>query len=370
MTVHQKYCGGAAKGIRIMKKLFFLFALSFFTLIAAAEDPNAYRVLVLGDVHYDRTDLHTDPDLAKKRNLAMWKRATPALLAYAGELAKTESAAFVIQLGDLTQGYAGTPELQRQMLTEGVAAVKKYFPETPLLIVRGNHDVSVLKGTNDDRSPADAVLIPATPDMPGLKKSAKNGNYSVRKGRDLFIAVDGFLPAQEVVGFVKETLDANPDARYVFLLTHLPVLPASAKTPFWLLPGHYEIAELLETRQALILAAHTHIPSLACRATGRGKLPQLVVSSMGNRWSPDRLIAPNITSWEEFVEAGKTVPQVGWNKKNRKRWPVLNAKGKYEFRQLFLNGGCVLLRVDDDGCTVEYRNGGDQPAYVMRLPQK
>ena len=353
-----------------MKKLFILFVLSFFSLIAAAEEKASYRVLVLGDVHYDRTDLHTDPKLAKKRNLNMWKAATPALLAYAGELAKTESAAFVVQLGDITQGYAGTPELQRKMLTDGVAAVKEYFPETPLLIVRGNHDVSVLKGTGDDRSPADAVLIPATPDIPGLKKSEKNGNYALRMGKDLFIAVDGFLPAKEVVGFVKETLDANPDARYVFFLTHLPVLPASAKAPFWLLPGHFEIAELLENRQALILAAHTHVPSLTTRTTERGKLTQLVISSMGSQWAPDRVLAPKVTSWQEFVEIGKAQPPIGWNKKNRKRWPVLNAKGQYEFRQLFLNGGCVLLRVDDDGCALEYHNGGKQPAYILRLPQK
>ena len=358
----------------IMKKLFFLFAAALFCLIAAADDQNSYRVLVLGDIHYDRPELHTDPAFARKkahiRNLKMWKAATPALLAYAGKLAETESAAFVIQLGDITHGYAGTAELQRRMLREGVAAVKEYFPQTPLLIVRGNHDVSVLKGTADDRSPADAVLIPATPDMPGLTKSEKNGNYALRMGKDLFIAVDGFLPAKEIVAFVKRTLDANPDARRIFFLTHLPVLPASAKAPFWLLPGHYEIAELLETRPALILAAHTHIPSLACRVTKRGKLVQLVVSSMGSEWAPDRIVAPKITTWEAFVEIGKARPLRGWNKNNPKRWPVLEAKGKYQFRQLFLNSGCVLLRIDDNGCTVEYHTGGKLPAYVMRSPKQ
>lgn len=357
-----------------MKKLFFLFAASLCCLVAAADDQNSYRVLVLGDVHYDRTELHTDPKIAKTkghiRNVTMWKTATPALLTQAGELAKTEAASFVVQLGDLTHGYAGTAELQRRMLTEGVAAVKSYFPQTPLLIVRGNHDVSVLKGTADDRSPADAVLIPATPDLPGLKKSANNGNYSVRMGKDLFIAVDGFLPAKELVAFVRQTLDTHPDARYVFFMTHLPVLPASAQAPFWLLPGHYEIAELLETRQALILAAHTHVPSLACRVTTRGKLVQLVVSSMGSQWEPDRILAPKITTWQEFVEIGKARPLRGWNKKNPKRWPVLEANGKYDFRQLFLNSGCVLLRVDDDGCTVEYHTGGKNPSYTMRMPQK
>ena len=356
-----------------MKRRFFLFAFALVCLIAAAaEDANSYRVLVLGDIHYDRPELHTDPGLgsnkAHLRNIAMWKRATPALLARAGECAETESAAFVIQLGDITHGYAGTAELQRRMLNEGVAAVKAYFPRIPLLIVRGNHDVSVAKGTADDRSPADAVLTPSVPDLPGLTKSGKNGNYALRQGKDLFIAVDGFLPAKEIVAFVRRTLDAHPDARYIFLLTHLPVLPASAKAPFWLLPGHYEIAELLENRRALILAAHTHVPSLTTRVTKRGKVVQLVVSSMGSQWEPERIVPPKVTTWEEFVGIGKSRPRRGWNKKNPQRWPVLEAKGEYTFTQLFLNSGYALLRVDDGGGAVEYHTGGKRRSYVMRLP--
>ena len=353
-----------------MKKLLFLFALPLFCLIAAAEEANSYRVLVLGDIHYDRPELHTDPAIAKTkshiRNITMWKKATPALLTQAGNCAKAESVAFAIQLGDITHGYAGTPEMQRQMLNEGVAAVKAYFPQTPLLIVRGNHDVSVSKGTGDDHSPANAVLIPSVPRLPGLTKSEENGNYALRQGKDLFIAVDGFLPAKQVVAFVRQTLDANPDARYIFLLTHLPVLPASAKAPFWLLPGHYQILELLENRQALILAAHTHVPSLTYRATKRGMLGQLVVSSMGSSWAPDRLVPPKVTSWDEFVKIGKARPLVGWNKKNPKRWPVLESKGKYSFNQLFMNSGYVLLRVDDNGCTAEYYTGGKHPSYIHK----
>ena len=356
-----------------MKRSLFLFVMSLFCLIAAAEDKNAYRVLVLGDIHYDRTELHTDPALTASkshiRNITMWKAATPALLTQAGNCARSESAAFAVQLGDITHGYAGNAELQRQMLSEGVAALKSYFPQTPLLIVRGNHDVSVRKRT-DDHSPANAVLIPSVPNMPGLTKSEKNGNYALRYGKDLFIAVDGFLPAKKIVAFVRRTLDANPDARYIFFLTHLPVLPASSIAPFWLLPGHYEIAELLETRQALILAAHTHVPSLTTRVTERGKVVQLIVSSMGCQWEPDRIVPPSITSWEELVKIGKARPLRGWNKKNPKRWPVLESKGEYSFTQLFLNSGYVLLRGDDSGCTVEYYTGDRKLSYALRLPQK
>ena len=354
-----------------MKRLLFLFAIPLFCLIAAAED-NSYRVLVLGDLHYDRPELHTDPATTKTkshiRNIKMWKKLTPALLTRAGKCAEAESVAFAIQLGDITQGYAGAHELQRRMLTEGVAAVKAYFPQTPLLIVRGNHDVSIGNGIRDGYLSANAVLIPSVPELPGLTKSDENGNYVLRHGRDLFIAVDGFLPAKQIVAFVKRTLDDNPDARYIFLLTHLPVLPASDKAPFWLLPGHYEIAELLENRQALILAAHTHVPSLTTRVTKRGKTVQLVVSSMGAQWAPGRIIPPRITTWEELLKVGKERPLLGWNKKNPKRWPVLESKGNYSFNQLFMNSGYVLLRVDDRGYTAEYHTGGKRPSYIHKCP--
>ena len=64
-----------------MKKLLWLVFLAYFCVVSAAEDPGAYRVLILGDVHYDRADLHKDPDYGKKsnshaRNLKMWKKAT------------------------------------------------------------------------------------------------------------------------------------------------------------------------------------------------------------------------------------------------------------------------------------------------------
>ncbi len=355
-----------------MKRVLLLLVMSLFFMAAAAENAGSYRVLLLGDVHYDRSELHSDPDIAKNkshiRNIGMWKRKTPELLTLAAKCAEAESPAFVVQLGDLTQGYAGTEELQQRMLTEGVAAVKAYFPKTPLLVVRGNHDASVRSGAYDS-APANAVLLPHTAAEFALKEPGKNGNYAFRQGKDLFIAVDDFLPAKEIVAFVKRTLNAHPDARYVFFMTHLPVLPASAGAPFWLLPGHYQVAALLETRQALILAGHTHIPSLECRVTKRGTLRQLIISSMGNKWNPVRIVPPRITSWEDFVKIGKSRPLHGINRNNPKHWPVLEKKGKYSFTQLFNNSGFALLRVDDGGYTVEYFTGGEKPAYTFKSSQ-
>ena len=349
-----------------MKKLLSLFAITLFLLCAAAEE---YRVLVLGDIHYDRRELHTDKKIlgskSHRRNLEMWKKATPELLTQAGEAAKSESVRFAIQLGDITHGYAGTEELQRQLLTEGCTAVKKYFPETPLLIVRGNHDAGINSGADGD-AVAGEVLTPTVAKAFGADKVDDNGNCAIRQGDDLFIAVNGFLPAEKIIAFVKQTLEANPETRYVFFLTHLPVLPASASVPFWLLPGNYKVAELLETRQTLILAAHTHVPSMEVRVTKRGMLRQLVVSSMGNQWDPASFTPPRYTSWEEFVKIAKSRPARKRNKHNAKRWPALEASGTYFFRELFLNSGWVMLHIDDAGYTVEYFTGRGKASYRLR----
>ena len=349
-----------------MKKLFSLLAISLVLLTAAAEE---YRVLVLGDIHYDRKELHTDPKIlaskSHRRNLEMWKKATPELLTRAGEAAKSESVRFAIQLGDITHGYAGTEEFQRQLLTEGYAAVKSYFPETPLLVVRGNHDAGIKSGADGDAI-ASAVLTPTVEKEFGADKVDGDGNCAFRQGDDLFIAINGFLPAEKIVGFVERTLEANPETRYVFFLSHLPVLPASAKVPFWLLPGHYKVAELLETRQTLILAAHTHVSSMELRVTERGTLRQLIVSSMGSQWNPEGFTPPRFTSWEELLAVSKKLPERKKNKNNRKRWPVLEAKGTYFMRELFLNSGWVILRIDDDGYTVDYFTGKEKASYTFR----
>ena len=349
-----------------MKKLLSLFAISLFFLAATAEE---YRVLVLGDIHYDRKELHTSSEIlaskSHRRNMEMWKKATPELLTRAGEAAQSGSVRFAVQLGDITHGYAGTEELQRQLLKEGCAAVKKYFPDTPLLIVRGNHDAGIKSGA-DGNTVAGEVLTPTVVKAFGADKVDGDGNCAFRQGDDLFIAVNGFLPAKKIVAFVKRTLEANPKTRYVFFLSHLPVLPASASVPFWLLPGNYKVAELLETRQTLILAAHTHVPSMELRVTERGMLRQLIVSSMGSQWDPESFAPPRFTSWEEFVKTAKNRPARKRNKNNGKRWPVLEAKGTYFFRELFLNSGWVILSADDAGYTVEYFTGKNKASYTFR----
>ena len=349
---------------RFMRALFGAF-LGLLT-IAAAADETAYRAMFLGDVHYDAKEYHPDyRTKAFKRNVAMWKSATPQLLKAASAEAAKENVVFVVQLGDITQGWADTPELHEKMLRTAFSKLKPFFADRPLLAVKGNHDVRGRSG--NDNGPAERGLLPLVAAEKGFG-TLSDGNYAFTQDKDLFIAVDGFVGMERVVKFVRKSLEAHPDARYVFLMTHLPVLPGSVPNPIWLLPGYEEIAAMLETRRALVLAAHTHRPSLTTRTTSRGTLPQLVVSSMGCNWHPDQLVPDRLPDWEKFAEAADKNMLNGRNSKKIREWRHITALGQYAQRRDFANSGFAILDVNDE--RVEARvvtNVSGTPTLTLKL---
>ena len=148
----------------------------------------------------------------------------------------------------------------------------------------------------------------------------------------------------------------------------MPILPSSAKGPVWLLPGYEEIAALLETRKALVIAAHTHRPSLTTRTSPRGTLPQLVVSSMGSEWRPDRIVPDSLPDWEKFVEAVKKLKPAGRNTRLAEEFPKIAALGTYTHRRDFTNSGFVILDVDDSGVTARvFTNLSGTPSATLKL---
>ena len=349
---------------------FFLFGVFFFFLsVVSAAEIGAYRVMFLGDVHYDALEYHHigyKKKSAFKRNVTMWKSASPQLFKAAGEQAGKDNVAFVVQLGDITQGDADTPELQEKMFRTAVEILKRNFPGRQLLVIKGNHDVRDANAKTDN-GPAQRALLPLVAAELKVPK-LPDGHYTFRRGKDLYIAVDGFVGRKKPAAFVKKALDDNPDARYVFLLTHLPVLPACAKYPVWLLPGFEEIAAMLETRKALVIAAHTHRPSVTTRTTPRGTLPQIVVSSMGCDWNPDKIVPNDLTDWEKYAAAAMKAKLVGRNTRVPKEFPRIAALGSYTHRRDFTNSGFVVLDVDDSGVTARvFTNSSGTPSATLKL---
>jgi len=334
------------------------------TAFAPAE---SYQVTVLGDIHFDAPEFHRNPAISearqreRKRNFAMWQAPSLRLLEAAGRQT-ARSSAFTVQLGDLAQGDCETAEQQEAMLRQGFAAVKKNFPDQPVLVVKGNHDVRVHR-TQNNPAPVKNALLPLVAGELGVG-ALEDGCYAVRKGKDLFLAVDGFTSKERIVAFVRKSLADNPDCRYVILLTHLPIFPASASWPFWLLPGGDEVAALLETRRAVVLAAHTHIFSLIRCQSPRGSITQFVTTSMGNAWSPGARLVPQY----QYAEYLAKVEQKG--EKYRDRVAAMRARGEYS-GQIFRNkAGFTVLDINDRRIEARvYTDDSGKPAFTAVLAE-
>ena len=356
-----------------MKKLFVLFAAAIMLCgcqnLCTASKKDGYKVMVLGDLHYDGLEYHktpaTTPNRAKERirNCEMWKEATPKLLSCAASQLDKDIP-FIIQAGDFVQGDCDTIELQEKMIKDGFAAIKKYFPNHKLFPVRGNHDVRMLKGNSG--TPTVNAYFPLIAKELGVKKIT--GSYSVRHEKDLYIFFDAFLRKGQSLKALKNILAANTDVRHTFFITHLPVLNCCMGNPAWLVQDFKEIRQLLLDRNAIIIAAHTHVPSII-QAKRNGKLlTQVVVSSIGKDWVPGSkptILLPNFDAY---------CKKIGDKRINQKRFkpsfddmktfelPVFNV---YTFKSVT---GFAMLKVSGNEVFIEYyTDNSGKPALTQKL---
>lgn len=351
-----------------MKKfLIFIFSLSCL-LLSAAE----YSLIALGDIHFDGKAYHLEipKEQYKKqeraRNIDMWESGKSSLVLQAAGKAADEKTAFIIQAGDFTQGDSDTVELQEQMFKDAFAAVKKYFPNNKLLPVKGNHDVRVEGKRGNCNTPAANALLPLVAKELGRKSI--NANYTVKHEKDLYIFFDGFSGPQKAERFVRKALASAPDARYVFFITHLPVLPCSVKSAGWLIPAKDKIIPLLAARNAIIIAAHTHWPSFISVTTPDGKLSQLVVCSMGNQWSPEKKPFVKKDSFEEYLKEARLR-----KKPTKSHLEALEMIEKFtvnEFQMFSGNSGFAVIKVDDNSVTAELHTGNSGKPWTIKNLRK
>ena len=350
------------------KELCVILILSTLFFVQAAEN-SSYKVMVLGDIHYDSAEFHQQeaPSKALKkeriRNYEMWKGPSVRLLESAGKRAKSESCVFAIQMGDIAQGDADTPELLGKMLEKAFRTVKSHFPDIPLLAVKGNHDIRGYRKTI--QRPADNVLMGLVAKELG---AGKGSSWTFRKGKDLYIGIDGFRPEKQCIAFVKKALQDNPDTRYVFLVTHLPLIPATVHLPFWNLPGNFEIADLLEKRKTVVLAGHTHSFSIVSRKSRNGKLIQLVSTSLGRDWLSGKPMQPSL-DWTSVREAAQKTVRGKNAEKTRRILETLDSKGEYSARIYTRISGYVILNIGEERVEAAIYTGEGKPVLMEILAE-
>ena len=269
----------------------FTIVMAFVCAVFTAAAKENYQVVLLGDLHYDGAHIRIDgkklpPKSAGslQRNLKHWQYI-PAMLQKVAAYTKANPVEFIAQCGDITHGDEGSQELAEQSFREVLAAVTK-DQSLPLTVVRGNHDY---RGKGK-RQASDVVLIEHMLKQQVTQVAPKTHDYYRIIGKDLFVFFDGSsLPALE------KALNAKPDARHVFVITHVPVVPCLYNANFtWVTFRENEkmgsqLVKMLAKRNAIVLAAHTHQTSFGTWKFPEGTITQLVSFSMPAAPQPVKL---------------------------------------------------------------------------------
>lgn len=232
----------------------------------------SFSFVLLGDLHFDRLE-HHDMDwmrAEKPRDIRQVERYSqitaevlPRLLAEVRAQVEAHNAPFVIQVGDLVEGLCGTPELAERHCNECLEMVESANLGAPLLITKGNHDITGPGSKEAYRS----ILQPGA--SAGLAKPETNHGTYVNDhlgSRFIFLDIyeqDGFLPAIDA-------LKGRNPSESTFLIMHQPAIPYSARC--WHAyrresdsPRRETLLNAASNAGAIVLTGHLHkVSSLRC----------------------------------------------------------------------------------------------------------
>ncbi len=352
----------------------------------AAAD-NDFDFLVLGDIHLDDMS-HHDMDWMKREKpnvisqcktySRITKEYTPRLFAeLRRQVGSNERIKFVAQLGDFTQGLAGTPELARKHHGDAVKFVRDAKLGRPFLVTKGNHDRS---GPGAVES-FDEVLRPfigaelgklaggrkidtaATGDPKKLALQKPHASYAFTVGDTLFVSYDGF--AKESLAWLEGILAKRSEKHFIFMV-HYPPVPYSVRSTWGLYAPRSRrkqrrrLHNLLGENRAIVLSAHLHDYGIVVRRTKKGPFMQIATCSVLN-WMPIKvkrkrsgleLYGPDIVEIDPKIKPG------GKSNTEAKRRAFLAAEkpfiAHYEYA---LTAGYALLSVRADGVHAKFYAG-------------
>ena len=133
-----------------------------------------------------------------------------------------------------------------------------------------------------------------------------------------------------------------------------------------MLPYYRQVAEILFEHNAIVLSAHTHVPSVIKVSNGGGRITQMVASSIGFNWNTGKPFGIRCKSLDEMLKRVLPSRLV----KPLHKYPLAFLKSlQIESYELYDNAtGFVYLKVSDKGVFAEfYTDKSGKPAAVKQL---
>jgi hypothetical protein len=293
-----------------MKRVFTTFLLLTIFIIPVGAQKSS--ILVLGDLHYDLLEDHDMDWLTKKPDdlrqvteeytIFTKNHWSDFMKILRNKISATKpSVKGIIQLGDLSEGLAGSPEKAMQMARNTIEAIEEVRMPVPWILIKGNHDI-----TGPGAAEAFNEFY-----IPEIRKQTKNpdinsANYSYSFNNIQVTCVDPWDKTSDIVSFLENELSRS-NAAVKFVALHEPVIPVTERC--WHIfrdqPDKREkLLEVIARNKAIVLCAHLHRYSVVRRETPFGPVVQIMLVSVvrdSNYLVPQKVITKYGSSLAEAV---------------------------------------------------------------------
>lgn len=272
--------------------------------------------LILGDLHYDLLADHdmnwlgTKPDDLRqvtKEYTVYTERNWSDFMGVLRQKVQTATPAVkaVIQLGDLSEGLAGSAEKADQMAANAMKAIEAANMTVPWIIAKGNHDITG-PGAAEAFQKFYVPMIRKQTNKPEIQSAS----YSYAVGDVQITCLDPWDKNTDMVSFLEKELSASK-AKFKFVAVHEPVIPVTERCWHTLRQNPEKRGRLLEVlarHKAIVLCAHLHRYSVVSRTTPFGPIVQVMINSVvkdRDYMNPEKVIteygpslAINLPDWQ------------------------------------------------------------------------
>lgn len=259
-----------------------------------ATTRNAFSLLLLGDLHFDRREHHDRGWVAANhpddlRQIDDYTRVTghrtPLLFAALRRAVRGPGprAVCVLQTGDLVEGLCGSAALALRQDQDAVRFIRAASLGVPFLFTKGNHDVTGPGAAAAFSEVFHPFLVGEARHLqPGFAE-VTSARYTVHTRNCQMVFYDAYDP-ESLPWF--EAVAARRTATHLFVIVHPPVVPFGARSTWHLYSAEQDASRrakllaLLAEHEAFVLGGHIHRYSALVRRVGQGQFVQLSTSSV------------------------------------------------------------------------------------------